>query len=161
MTTNATMPFPARLKTQLKFDPVMMLIATTLLLGGLVILASASITVSDNVAGQPFYYLERQLFAALIGAAAAFVCLLVPMRAWQTLSPAMLLVSIAVLCLVLVPGVGYEVNGASRMDPPRDRGSQSAASCDRVMSAPVPSSQPPRQKRTGQSRESVRLPRIG
>ncbi len=114
MTTNATMPFPARLKTQLKFDPVMMLIATTLLLGGLVILASASITVSDNVAGQPFYYLERQLFAALIGAAAAFVCLLVPMRAWQTLSPAMLLVSIALLCLVLVPGVGYEVNGASR-----------------------------------------------
>jgi len=114
MTTSTTMPFPVRLRTQLKLDPVMLLIVGMLLLGGLVILASASITVSDNATGQPFFYVERQLIAALIGGGAAFACLLIPMRVWQTLGPLILLFGIALLCLVLVPGVGYEVNGATR-----------------------------------------------
>jgi cell division protein FtsW len=114
MTTSATIGFPARLKTHLKLDPVMLLIVGALLLGGFVILASASITVSDNTAGQPFYYVERQLFAALIGTAAGLACLFVPMKVWQTLSPLMLLIGLALLCLVLVPGVGHEVNGATR-----------------------------------------------
>ena len=78
------------------------------------VLTSASITVSDNIAGQPFFYVQRQLVAALIGALAAFSCLLVPMRFWQTLSPLLLLAGIALLCVVLVPGLGYEVNGATR-----------------------------------------------
>jgi len=114
MTSSATIPFPVRLRTQLKLDPVMLLIVGTLLLGGLVILASASITVSDNATGQPFFYVERQLIAVLIGSGAAFACLLIPLRVWQTLSPLILLFGIALLCLVLVPGVGYEVNGATR-----------------------------------------------
>ena len=38
-----------------------------LLLGGLVILASASITISDNATGNPFFYVERQVFAAALG----------------------------------------------------------------------------------------------
>ena len=111
---NATMPFPARLKTRLKLDPVLLALATTLLLGGFVILASASISVSDNVTGNPFFYVERQLVAAVIGAAAAFFCLFVPMRVWQALGFPMLLLGAALLLVVLMPGIGYEVNGATR-----------------------------------------------
>jgi len=114
MMSRATMPFPARLKTELRIDPVMMLISMALLFGGFVILASASITISDNTTGEPFFYVERQLVAALIGGAAAFACLFVPMRVWQRLSPLMLLIAIALLCLVLVPGLGHEVNGSTR-----------------------------------------------
>ncbi len=114
MTARATMPFPARLKTELRIDSVMMLISMALLFGGFVILASASITMSDNTFGEPFFYVERQLVAAVIGGAAAFACLFVPMRVWQRLSPLMLLTGIALLCLVLVPGVGHEVNGSTR-----------------------------------------------
>lgn len=112
--SSVTMPFPARLKTELKLDPVLLTIAITLLLGGFVILASASITISDNATGNPFFYLERQLLAAAIGIAAGLICLFIPMRAWQSLGPLMLLVGLALLCVVLVPGVGHEVNGSTR-----------------------------------------------
>lgn len=111
---SATMPFPARLKTELQIDPVLSTIVLALLLGGMVILASASISISENVAGNPFYFVQRQLLAALIGGAAGGFCLFVPMRVWQSLGPLILLVGIALLVLVLVPGVGYEVNGSTR-----------------------------------------------
>jgi len=111
---SATMPFPVRLKTELKLDPVLLTLFLTLLLGGFVILASASITISDNVTGNPFFYLQRQLVAAAIGIAAGGFCLFVPMRVWQSLGFLMLLIGLALLCVVLVPGIGYEVNGATR-----------------------------------------------
>jgi len=111
---SVTMPFPARLKTELKLDPILLAIALTLLLGGFVILASASITISDNAAGQPFFYVERQIIAAAIGVAVGLFCLFVPMRVWQSLGPFMLLAGLALMCLVLVPGIGHEVNGAKR-----------------------------------------------
>ena len=111
---SATMPFPARLRTEFKLDSVLLTIVMTLLLGGFVILASASITISDKVSGDPFFYVERQLLAAVIGAAAGLFCLFVPMRIWQSVSPLLLLVALALLCVVLIPGVGYEVNGSTR-----------------------------------------------
>ena len=108
------MPFPARLRTELKLDPALLLISLALLLGGIVILASASITVSDNAVGRPFFFVERQLVAAGMGAVAAVVCLYVPMAVWRSLSPLMLFAGIALLIIVLVPGIGYEVNGSKR-----------------------------------------------
>jgi len=111
---SATMPFPARLKTELQLDPVLVTIVLTLLLGGLVILSSASITIADNAVGRPFFYVERQAVAAAIGIAACAVCLYVPMRIWRSLGPLMLLAGLALLLVVLVPGIGYEVNGSRR-----------------------------------------------
>ena len=108
------MPFPARLRTELKLDPVLLGITLTLLLGGFVILASASITIADTITGEPFFYIERQLLAAAIGIAAGTGCLFIPLRFWESLGPLMLLAGLALLAVVLVPGVGYEVNGATR-----------------------------------------------
>jgi cell division protein FtsW len=110
----ATMPFPARLRTRLQLDPVLLGIASTLLLGGLVILASASISIADNVSSDPFYYVGRQFVAAIIGIGGGFVCLLVPMHFWRSVGPLMLLVGLALLLVVLIPGVGYTVNGSTR-----------------------------------------------
>ena len=111
---SATMPFPARLKTGLKLDPVLLTIVLALLFGGLVILASASITISDNASGNPFFYVERQLVAAAIGIAGGMFCLFVPMHVWQKLGPLLLLAGIVLLFVVLLPGVGHEVNGSKR-----------------------------------------------
>lgn len=111
---NITMPFPAQLRTSLRIDPVLFGIALSLLLGGLVILASASISISDNTANDPFYYVGRQAVAALIGIVTAFCCLFIPMRLWSNLGPLLLLFGIALLLVVLLPGVGYTVNGSTR-----------------------------------------------
>ncbi len=113
-TATATTPFPARLRTSVQLDPVLLTIVLTLLLGGFVILASASISVSDNLADRPFFYLERQLLAAVIGGMGGVACLFIPLEVWRSLGPLFLLAGLALLFLVLVPGVGYEVNGARR-----------------------------------------------
>jgi cell division protein FtsW len=111
---SATMPFPVRLKTQLQLDPVLLGTASALLLGGLVILASASISIADNTSNDPFFYVGRQALAALLGIAAGALCLLIPMRFWASTGPLMLLAGLAMLVLVLLPGVGYSVNGSTR-----------------------------------------------
>ena len=110
----ASMPFPARLRTELKLDSVLLALVLALLLGGFVILASASISISDNTAGNPFFYVQRQLLAAAIGALAAGFCLFIPMQVWRNVGPLLLLLGLVLLIVVRVPGIGYEVNGARR-----------------------------------------------
>ena len=112
--SSVTMPFPARLRTALQVDPVLLTLVLALLLGGFVILASAAISVSDKVSGDPFFYLQRQLVAAAIGLGAGVVCLFIPLQFWRTLGPLMLLGGIVLLVLVLIPGIGVEVNGSTR-----------------------------------------------
>lgn len=109
-----TMPFPARLRTPMQIDPVLLMIAVAILFGGLVILASASISISDNTENDPFYYVGRQAIAALVGGAAGFACLFIPMRMWSNVGPLMLFLGLALLLVVLVPGVGHTVNGSTR-----------------------------------------------
>jgi len=109
-----TMPFPVRLRTPLRLDPTLLGLGLALLAGGLVVLASASISVSDRIAGEPFYYVQRQVLAALLGSLAAAGCLFVPMRLWQSLWLLLLACAFLLLVLVLIPGFGYTVNGSTR-----------------------------------------------
>ena len=109
-----TMPFPVTLTRQVQLDPILLAIALALLLGGLVILASASISVADNAAGDPFFYVSRQALAALLGGAAGFACLFIPMHFWRSTGPLMLLLCFMLLFVVLIPGVGHKVNGSTR-----------------------------------------------
>jgi cell division protein FtsW len=114
MGSSITMPFPARLRTPMQIDPVLLFIAVTLLFAGMVILASASISISDNTQNDPFYYVGRQAIAALLGGAAGFACLFIPMRLWSNLGPLMLIIGLALLLVILVPGIGHTVNGSTR-----------------------------------------------
>ena len=113
-TQGVTWPFPARIKTELQIDPVLLTIVLAILMGGFVILASASISISDSTANNPFFYVQRQLLAAAIGAVAGFVCLFIPMQVWRNLGPLVLFVGFVLLIVVLIPGVGHEVNGSTR-----------------------------------------------
>lgn len=81
---------------------------------GLVMLTSASISIAEDNTGRPFYYLTQQLLAVAAGMVVALVILHTPTDFWEKLGPALLITAIALLALVLVPGVGREVNGATR-----------------------------------------------
>lgn len=113
-TRSATWPFPARIKAELQIDPVLLTIVLALLMGGFVILASASISISDNATSNPFFYVQRQLIAAAIGGVAGFICLFIPMQVWRSLGPLVLFVGFLLLIVVLIPGVGHTVNGSTR-----------------------------------------------
>ena len=85
-----------------------------LLLIGLVMVASASIGVSDRESGQPFFYFERQLIYVGMGLLAAIVAIAIPTSVWEKYSIYLLGGAFLLLFLVLVPGVGHEVNGSRR-----------------------------------------------
>jgi cell division protein FtsW len=85
-----------------------------LLLIGLVMVASASIGISEKETGHAFYYFERQLVYVAAGFVAGLLGLAIPTRFWERYSIWLLAGGFVILVLVLVPGLGYSVNGARR-----------------------------------------------
>jgi cell division protein FtsW len=81
---------------------------------GLVMVSSASITFADREIGQPFYYAFRQLVFIGVGVLAGLMMFKVRLVDLERLGMLLLLSAFALLLLVLVPGIGIEVNGASR-----------------------------------------------
>lgn len=97
-----------------QYDFLLLTACTFLLVTGLVMVASSSVTMADNLYSQPLYFFWRQLASALLGLAAAVLIINVPLQAWQQISTYFLLISFIFLVAVLVPGVGREVNGSLR-----------------------------------------------
>jgi cell division protein FtsW len=98
---------------RLALDPVTIGLTACLLLLGLVMVTSASVTLGARD-GNPFFFLERQLAFALVGALCAAVALRIPTETWEKLSFALLMLAMLLLLLVLIPGVGHVVNGSRR-----------------------------------------------
>ena len=96
------------------FDGVLILTVGAILLLGLVMMTSASISVADRLAHEPFHFLERQAVGVALGICAAGLMMLVPMSVWERLAMPLLLVALVLLVLVLIPGIGHEVNGSRR-----------------------------------------------
>jgi cell division protein FtsW len=99
---------------RLTLDPWVIGPVTALLLVGLVMVASASIGVSDRELGMPFYYFQRQLVFVGLGLVGAMVAMTIPTAVWEKYSMVLLGVGLALLVVVLVPGIGHEVNGSRR-----------------------------------------------
>jgi len=99
---------------RLAIDPVIVIAVFGLLLVGLVMVTSASLTVSERNGVAPFYYFERQFLSVVLGCTIAAGVLAVPIAAWKRLAPYLLIASFALLVVVLVPGIGHEVNGSRR-----------------------------------------------
>ena len=98
---------------RLYVDATVVGLVAGLLLLGLVMVTSASVTLADRD-GSPFFFLERQLLFSLVGVAGGALALRIPTAAWDRLSHVLLAVSLLLLALVLVPGIGHMVNGSRR-----------------------------------------------
>ena len=91
---------------------------TMLLLGlGVVMVYSSSIAIAEagrSTGYQPTYYLVRHCIFVTAGVLLALVAFQVPMRLWQQAAPYLFVCGLALLVLVLMPGIGREVNGSRR-----------------------------------------------
>ena len=84
---------------------------------GLVMVYSASIATAEAgrySGNNPAYFLLRHGLFLSIALAAATAVFLVPLRWWQRAAPWFFLACLVLLVLVLIPGIGREVNGARR-----------------------------------------------
>ena len=85
-----------------------------LLLTGLVMTFSASFVQSTRDFGDPFGIFRRQLLWCLVGLVPMTLLALVDYRRLRRFAPVLLVVSLVLLALVLVPGLGVKVQGARR-----------------------------------------------
>jgi cell division protein FtsW len=105
---------------QAELDPLLLWPALFLLLGGLVMVYSASIAMAEGsqfTGHQSNYFLIRHAIFLAIGLVCGVVAFQVPMRFWQELAPWLFLVGVFLLVVVLIPHVGRSVNGAQRWLP--------------------------------------------
>lgn len=109
-------PYPSPLISGRGIDVDFPMLAGCLaLLGlGLVMITSASSEVAAAQSGNTLYMMTRHLVYLLIGIGACGVTMMIPVATWQRLGWLMLLGAFGLLVLVLVPGVGREVNGSMR-----------------------------------------------
>ncbi len=101
-------------------DPALVWSALALLLIGLVMVYSSSIATAEAskyTSYQASYFLLRQALFLAVGFAVGVVAYQVPLATWQRVAPYCFLCAAALLVLVLIPGVGREVNGARRWLP--------------------------------------------
>ncbi len=111
-----------QLRTGLRFPAVgeaqniniFLLVASLLLIIGMLLMASASVEIANSQYGDPFFHVKRQAIFAVLGVLVLLVTLHIPLRIWRDASWFLLMGSYALLLLVLVPGIGHEVNGSLR-----------------------------------------------
>ena len=98
-------------------DLPLLIVTLGLVAFGMVMVASASMSVGQNCCDDPFFYVTRHAIALALALAAGAIAFAVPMDWWQRAGVWLFLAGIGLLALVLVPGVGREVNGATRWIP--------------------------------------------
>ncbi|HEY1899174.1 MAG TPA: putative lipid II flippase FtsW [Steroidobacteraceae bacterium] len=102
-------------KGGLRIDGVMLALLAAIVLFGLIMVTSASISVaSQETAANSFAYLERQLLFMAIGVAGGAVVFCVRTELLERLSVPLLFIALTLLLIVAIPGVGHRSHGARR-----------------------------------------------
>lgn len=99
------------------FDQTLIWSAVLLLSLGLIMVYSASISIAEagrGTDGYAAYFLVRHGIYLMIGLFLGLIGFHIPMRIWQKYSLYLFLLGITLLVLVLIPGIGSEVNGSRR-----------------------------------------------
>ncbi|MCF7977673.1 MAG: putative lipid II flippase FtsW [Chromatiaceae bacterium] len=114
-------PTPGRTRRRDRNEPVidgLLLVCVLGLLGlGFVMVASASLPIGARDYADPFFYVVRHGIALGLALSCGLICFAIPVQVWERSGIWLLLLSCGLLLLVLVPGVGRTVNGATRWIP--------------------------------------------
>jgi len=92
----------------------LLLVTLLLLATGLMLMTSASVEIANSQYGDPLFHFKRQLIFAFLGVTILLATVNIPMQFWLSSSSYLILIAYLLLLLVLVPGIGTEVNGSSR-----------------------------------------------
>ena len=113
---NIIKPYPSPIITGRGIDLDFPMLAGCLaLLGlGLVMITSASSEVAAVQSGNTLYHMIRHLIYLVIGLGACIVTMMIPIATWQRLGWLMLIGAFGLLVMVILPGIGREVNGSMR-----------------------------------------------
>ncbi len=101
-------------RTRPAWDPWLVGSVLSLLTLGIIMVHSASVDYADRVMGNSAYFLARHFAFVVLGLLGAAMVMRSRIRWWEQGGPYLLLFGIALLILVLVPGIGVYVNGSSR-----------------------------------------------
>jgi cell division protein FtsW len=104
-------------RTMLAWDASLAWAALLLLALGLVMVYSSSIAMAEasrHTGFRAWYFLARHAAFVAVGIVAASVAFQVPMKAWQKLAPYLFIAGAVLLVVVLIPGIGKNVNGSRR-----------------------------------------------
>ena len=100
--------------TELRYEQWTVGCTVTLLLFGLLMVASASMVISDRQFGYPFHYLMRQGIDIILGVLLAYAATYIPTVFWQKISVPLFFLGLCLMVIVLVPNIGHMVNGSRR-----------------------------------------------
>ena len=98
-------------------DEGLLWLAALILLTGLVMVYSSSIAFAEGSKFTGYradYFLVRHAASLAAGLIAAWIAFQVPVALWQRAALPLFLFGVALLVLVLIPGIGRSVNGAQR-----------------------------------------------
>ena len=98
-------------------DATLSLVGLALLLVGLVAISSASIEYADWHYQNPWFHTGRHLIYLVLALVAGAVTYRVSPKFWFDTGWIWLFIALALLILVLIPGIGREVNGSQRWLP--------------------------------------------
>jgi cell division protein FtsW len=95
------------------FGPLLALVAVLNVIGVVMVLSASSVT-ALKAYGSSWVIFERELMWVAFGAVALLAGIRIDYRTWRRLGLPLLLLTIGLLALVVVPGVGTNVYGSSR-----------------------------------------------
>jgi cell division protein FtsW len=95
-------------------DKLLLFSAASLMMLGLVMITSASLDYANHRHAAPLHYFFRHAIYLLLALSVAAVVYSRSMQFWEQYSGYMLFAAFALLLLILIPGVGYTANNATR-----------------------------------------------
>ncbi len=98
-------------------DFALLACALGLMAFGFVMVSSASMTIADSCCKDPFFFVTRHALALGLALAAGAVAFSVPVQWWERMGVWLFLLGAVALVVLLIPGIGRNVNGATRWIP--------------------------------------------
>lgn len=95
-------------------DKYLLFSVAAIVIFGLLMVASASMAIAERQFSDSFHYVFHQGMFLILGLLISLIIVRIRMDVWHKLGGVLLFASMFLLVLIMVPGIGREVNGSTR-----------------------------------------------